>query len=147
MSSFSNHLMTFIMYTGKAYLLSVHRNTGIFRGIHRRCGLSQLLWISSWQIDHPPATPEVDQCNQVVNVPEPVSHTNRQLDFVIGSLNPWRWRSDASRSQRSHPYDAESFSGGQWIPDFYWTKRDGAISPEQAELHLQGDERLPGALP
>ena len=39
-------------------------------------------------MDHPSATPEVDQCNQVVNVSESVSHPNRQLDFVIGSFNP-----------------------------------------------------------
>ena len=39
-------------------------------------------------IDHPPATPEVDQSNKVIDVPESISHANRQFDLVVGSLDP-----------------------------------------------------------
>ena len=71
-------------------VLSDHITDGLillYRGIHRRCGLSHLPRSPSRQVDHPPTTAKVDQSNKIINVPKAVGHPNRQLDLVIGSLD------------------------------------------------------------
>ena len=49
--------------TKKSNELLAHSYSKLYRGIPRRCGLSHLLRSSSRQVDHSPATTEIDQSN------------------------------------------------------------------------------------